>query len=29
VPKSGLAKLGYVFQQISPITTMALFAAAL
>jgi polysaccharide export outer membrane protein len=29
VPKSGLAKLGYVLQQINPITTMALFAGAL
>jgi polysaccharide biosynthesis/export protein len=29
VPKSGLAKLGYVLQQINPITTMVLFGAAL
>jgi polysaccharide export outer membrane protein len=29
VPKSGLAKLGYVLQQINPITTMVLFAATL
>ena len=29
VPKSGLAKLGYVMQQISPLTTMALFAGAM
>jgi polysaccharide export outer membrane protein len=29
VPKSGLAKLGYVMQQINPITTMALFGATL
>ena len=29
VPKSGLAKLGYVMQQISPLTTMALFGGAL
>jgi len=29
VPKSGLAQLGYVLQQINPITTMVLFAAAL
>ena len=29
VPKSGLAKLGYVLQQINPITTMALFGGAL
>lgn len=29
VPKSGLAKLGYVLQQISPITTIALLGAAL
>jgi len=27
VPKRGLAKLGYVFQQISPITQMIMFAA--
>jgi polysaccharide export outer membrane protein len=29
VPKSGLAKLGFVMQQINPITSMALFAGAL
>ena len=29
VPKSGLAKLGYVMQQISPLTTMALFGGAM
>jgi len=29
VPKSGLAKLGYVMQQINPITSMVLFGAAL
>jgi polysaccharide biosynthesis/export protein len=29
VPKSGLAKLGYVLQQINPLTTMALFGGAL
>lgn len=29
VPKSGLAKVGYVLQQLNPLTTMALFAAAL
>jgi polysaccharide export outer membrane protein len=29
VPKSGLAQLGYVLQQVNPITTMVLFAAAL
>jgi polysaccharide export outer membrane protein len=29
VPKSGLAKLGYVMQQINPITTMALFGATM
>jgi polysaccharide export outer membrane protein len=29
VPKSGLAKLGYVMQQINPITTMALFGGTL
>jgi polysaccharide biosynthesis/export protein len=29
VPKSGLAKFGYVMQQLNPITTMVLFAAAL
>jgi polysaccharide biosynthesis/export protein len=29
VPKSGLAQFGYVLQQINPITTMVLFAAAL
>jgi polysaccharide export outer membrane protein len=29
VPKSGLAKLGYVVQQINPIATLALFGAAL
>ncbi|MGA9722979.1 MAG: polysaccharide biosynthesis/export family protein [Candidatus Binatus sp.] len=29
VPKSGLATLGYVMQQINPITSMALFGAAL
>jgi polysaccharide export outer membrane protein len=29
VPKSGLAKFGYVLQQINPITTMVLFAATL
>ena len=27
VPKRGLAKLGYVFQQVSPITQMLMFAA--
>ena len=29
VPKSGIAALGYVLQQISPLTQSALFAAAL
>jgi polysaccharide biosynthesis/export protein len=29
VPKSGLAKFGYVLQQVNPITTLALFGAAL
>jgi polysaccharide export outer membrane protein len=29
VPKSGLAKLGYVMQQINPITSMMLFGGAL
>ncbi len=29
VPKSGLAQLGYVMQQINPITSMVLFGAAL
>jgi len=29
VPKSGTAKVGYVLQQLSPLTTMALFGAAL
>ena len=29
VPKSGLAKLGYVLQQINPITSMVIFGAAL
>jgi polysaccharide export outer membrane protein len=29
VPKSGLAKVGYVLQQLSPLTTMAVFGAAL
>jgi polysaccharide export outer membrane protein len=28
VPKSGLAQLGYVMQQINPITSMLLFGAA-
>jgi polysaccharide export outer membrane protein len=28
VPKSGLAKFGYVLQQLNPLTTMALFGAA-
>ena len=28
VPKSGMAKLGYVMQQINPITSMVLFGAA-
>jgi polysaccharide biosynthesis/export protein len=29
VPKSGIASLGYVLQQISPLTQAALFGAAL
>jgi len=29
VPKSGIAKLGYVLQQINPITSSLLFGAAL
>jgi polysaccharide export outer membrane protein len=29
VPKSGVAKIGYLFQQLNPITTLALFGAAL
>jgi polysaccharide biosynthesis/export protein len=29
VPKSGLAQVGYVLQQLNPLTTMALFGAAL
>jgi polysaccharide biosynthesis/export protein len=29
VPKSGLAQLGYFFQQINPLTSMVLFGAAL
>ena len=29
VPKSGLAKFGYVLQQLNPLTTMALFGGAL
>jgi polysaccharide export outer membrane protein len=29
VPKSGLATVGYVLQQLSPLTTMAVFGAAL
>lgn len=29
VPKSGLAKVGYVLQQLNPITSMAVFAAVL
>jgi polysaccharide biosynthesis/export protein len=29
VPKSGLAKFGYIMQQINPITTLGLFGAAL
>jgi polysaccharide export outer membrane protein len=29
VPKSGLAQVGYVLQQLNPITTMAVFGAAL
>jgi polysaccharide export outer membrane protein len=29
VPKSGLAKVGYVLQQLNPITTLALFGAAI
>jgi polysaccharide export outer membrane protein len=29
VPKSGIAKLGYVLQQINPITSTLLFGAAL
>jgi polysaccharide biosynthesis/export protein len=29
VPKSGMAKVGYVLQQLNPLATMALFAAAL
>jgi polysaccharide export outer membrane protein len=28
VPKSGLAKVGYFFQQINPLTSMVLFGAA-
>jgi polysaccharide export outer membrane protein len=29
VPKSGIASVGYVLQQLNPLTTMALFGAAL